>query len=375
MILSVLRTQSVRLAAALLLAGFVLTGCEAPTSALIDAETSSTLEEAALSTADLTMTLTQELNLTPEQQASIHADMQRHGSPDVTPGNLWYLSARLQGYLDERQKEKLFRIASRLDDRQLHKLVGVYAPCIIERPGDEDRPRPIRFHLIADLLSDEQRSQIEEIRASYSARIRALNEEVQEGTLTREGAVEQIRSLHEAAEAEIRAILSDDQIAALEEREAARGRHPENHVQFNRDAMIAALDLRDVQVAELDALHRTQCEALEALVRELHAEEITRDAFKEGLERLVRAKLSSYDEIMNEDQFTTSKIHDALVIVNARRYVNHVAGVGAGRPGGPHMGRPHAGRPHGDDATAARPANPPHGRPGFQAEGSDSSDS
>jgi len=340
---SISNILSIRMAGAVLVAaGLLLTGCDAPTSALSDVESSDTADDVALSAGgdsidDLTETLAVELEMTAKQQASINqaaidADMQRHAAPGVRAGRLWYLSARLQQFLSERQKEKLFRIAAHHADGQLHKLVGVYAPCTIHRPGDTDHPRLVRIHLIADLLSDEQRSQIEEIRARYGAEIQAIQERAEQGDLTREEALEQIRGLVDSSETEIRAVLSADQIATLDERLSAAGPDAENHLAHSRRAMIDALGLRDTQVDVLDALHRTQCEAFETLIRRLHAEEITREEFKEGLKRLVSAKLSVYGDVLGERQFEAAKIHDALLVINARRYVNHVVGGTNARP-------------------------------------------
>lgn len=332
MMKSISNVCSIRFAGAILVAaGLLLTGCDTPTSALSDVESSATADDLALvadgdSIDDLTGMLAVELDMTAKQQASIDADMQRHAASGVRAGRLWYLSVRLQNFLDERQKAKLFRVAAHHADRQLHKLVGVYAPCTVHRVEDSDHPRFIRIHLIADLLSDEQRSQIEEIRARYGGEIRAVRERAAQGDISREDALEQIRRLMEASESEIRAVLSADQIAVLEERLSADGADVDNHLAQSRRAMIDALDLRDAQVDRLDALHRTQCEAFEALIRRLHAEEITRDEFREGLRRLVSAKLSSYGDILGERQFEAAKIHDALLVVNARRYINHITG-------------------------------------------------
>ncbi|NNF04643.1 MAG: hypothetical protein HKN17_09260 [Rhodothermales bacterium] len=327
---SISHLLAVRFAAvALLSAGLLLTGCDSPTSALSDTESAfedgnTSLEGGGGSIDDLTQTLVQELDMTADQQASIDADMQRHAVHDLRAGKLWYLSVRLQHFLTDRQKEKLFRIAAHHADRQLHKLVGVYAPCVVPRPDESDHPRLIRIHLIADLLSDEQRSQIEEIRARFSAETLAIRERVQQGDLSQEEGAEQMRQLAEATQAEILAVLSPEQIAALEERLSAVGPDYETHLALNRRAMIDALNLRDAQVERLDVLHRMQCEDFRSLLGRLHAEEITREEFREGRKRLVHVKLSAYGDVLGESQFEAAKIHDALLVVNARRFINHL---------------------------------------------------
>lgn len=305
----------------------LLSGCEG----VVDSTSSS-----ELASADLTAILTEELDLTDTQQASLQVEIERHDHPDVNPGGLWYVAVRLQESITDRQERKLFQVASRLKLQHLNKLVGVYGPCLVERAGLPDR---IPFHLIADLLTDDQQAEAEEIRSRYHEQFEAIREQVRSGELTQEEAAAQAEALHNAMAEEVRNILTDDQIAALEDRIAARGDQAEAHLAKNKEAMIGALGLSEDQVSALDELHGSQCTAFQRLIDQVQAGEITREEFRSGVERIVNAKWDAYSGILDDEQLEGAKIHDALLVVNARRFVQHVAG---GHPGG-RQGRPGGG--------------------------------
>ena len=317
---SFLRSIPALIAAAVIL----LSGCEG----VVDSTDTS-----ELASADLAATLTQELDLSETQQASLQVEMERHDHPDVNPGGLWYVAVRLQDSITERQEAKLFRLANRLMLEHLNKLVGVYGPCLIQRADVSDR---IPFHLIADLLTDQQQAEVEEIRSRYHEQFESIREQVRSGDLTPEDAEEQSKALHDAMADELRGSLTEEQLAILEERIAARGEEVEAHRELIKAAMIDALGLTETQVEALDELQVAQCEALQVLVDQVQAGEIAREEFRSELELLVQAKLDAYAGILDAEQLEGAKIHDALLVVNARRFIHHVAGgpMGGGMGGG-----------------------------------------
>jgi hypothetical protein len=326
----VLNTIPVVMTAVLL----VLTGCETPTSSL-----EGTFETSAdgflspeFASSELAEVLTQELDLTAAQQASIETEMRRHDGPDVHPHGLWIVAARLQDSIGERQKVKLYRAADRYKDQHLHKLVGVYGPCQVDqaghvdRAGHDDRPAEISFRIIADLLTDGQRAEIRTILARYHEQIEAVYRKVRAGEMRREEAAVKLQALHDAQASAIRGVLTDEQIAAISARIAARGDGGDAHLQGLRQAMIEALGLRERQVAALDELHRGQCSALQELVDGVRNGRITREEYHGRLERLVGAKVKAYGEILFGEQVEIAQIHDALLVINARRFIHWVTG-------------------------------------------------
>ena len=310
----------------------VLTGCESPTSSLVDmAETTAgDFASSEFTTSELTEILTQELDLTAAQEASLRADMNRRDGPDVHPRGLWVVAARLQGYIGERHKVKLFRAADKYKDEHLHRLIGVYGPCHVERAGNIDRPDEISFRVFADLLTDEQKAEVRTILARYNDQIEAIYRTVRAGEMRRAEAAEKLQALHDAQTAAIRSVLTDEQIAAISARLAARGDGRDAHLEGLRQAMIEALGLRERQVAALDELHRGQCSALQELVDGVRNGRITREEYHDRLERLVGAKAKAYGEILVDEQVEIAQIHDALLVINARRFIHWVAGTSRG---------------------------------------------
>lgn len=309
-----------------LVAGTLLIGCEMPTGALNDSDTGagSTIPSESAAFEDFSSTLTQELELSAEQQASLLQEMDRRGHPDRAPGNLWFVSVRLQETLTERQKTKLFHVAARLRGDHLRKLVGVYGPCTFERPVDAEQPEKFPIGLILDVMTDEQIRVATSLRERYADQIAA----VRSGELSREEAARLIAQLHEELTGEIRSLLTEEQIALINRRLAARngGDDAANDdlLAQNRRAMIAALELADAQIHALDRLHRTQCGTLADILRRAHAGELSREEVRSALDRLVTAKHEAYERILDRSQFEAANIHDALLVVNARRYIHQV---------------------------------------------------
>lgn len=301
-------------------ATMALSGCDAPTASLFD----SGIDTENFAAADLTTLLTQELDLSTDQASAVQSTMQVHDRPERNPGSLWFVSARLQEFLSERQKEKLFRLSSRASNRHILKQIGVYAPCMINRFGDDQGPRGIAIHLIADLLTEEQLAEAEEIRARYGESIQAIREQVRNGELTREEAARQLEELHDALVAEILGLLTAEQIDVLEQRIADRGEDMEAHLANNKRAMIEAMDLSDPQITALDELHREQCTKLQRILDAAHDGDATRERIHAALKQVVGEKVTAYERILDGEQFEAARIHDALLVINARRFINHV---------------------------------------------------
>lgn len=302
----------------------VLVGCDAPTTALVESEALEELYTESFASENLTSILTEELELSTAQLSTLQVEMNRRDRPEKSPGSLWFVSVRLQEHLSERQKEKLFRVAARQRDGHLRKLVGVYGPCVVGRPVDDEYPERLPIRLILDVLTDEQLEAAAQIRERYRNQIAEIREQLRAGEISREEATRRVKSLHDALAEEIRELLTEDQIAALRERLAARGDKVADHVAHNRRAMIEALGLGDDQIAALDELHRSQCSSLGELIRKARAGEITRVELKNGVERLVIQKIEAYERILESKQLEAAKIHDALLVINARRFVHHV---------------------------------------------------
>jgi Spy/CpxP family protein refolding chaperone len=139
-------------------------------------------------------------------------------------------------------------------------------------PGDRfggrhgDGPGPIFEQLN---LSDEQRSQIEEILKTQHEQIRAIREQVREGSLDREQAREQIHEIRQEGRAQIEAILTPEQLEQwealhqerLEERVGERierlGQNIDRHIEFLEKVLSLSADqvsqVREILGGSVDA--------------------------------------------------------------------------------------------------------------------------
>ncbi|MBT8461408.1 MAG: hypothetical protein KJO44_02720 [Gemmatimonadetes bacterium] len=274
--------------------------------------------------------LTDGLGLSDEQASAIREVMERYRGQGGEPGSLWHAAADLQQVLTSDQIDALeARQAERLAERRSRR-EGMRDRSG-DRFGDSEAlgnwrrfgPRGGQSGDLLD-LSDEQLAQLTEIRESHASEMEAIREAVREGGLTREEAGERLRAIREAIHEAMRGILTDDQLALLEEHQAeAETRRDERSTraaerrEAERAAMIAALDLTDDQVAALDALRDARAEGERPSAEEREAKRAEHH----------QALLS----ILDDDQEEIWILHDSLSTLFAW---NRVGGrTGDGVPG------------------------------------------
>ena len=80
-------------------------------------------------------------------------------------------------------------------------------------------------------LTDEQKTQLNNLMTTNHDQVQAIREQVEAGTLTRDAAKDQIKALHQAEKAAVAAILTSDQLAQFERilRHPRFGGGPEGH--------------------------------------------------------------------------------------------------------------------------------------------------
>lgn len=289
--------------------------------------------------AELAAFLSDELDLTSDQQASLQTAIEPAESGShirtgdryhVRSRGLWFLAARLEAFLTDHQEATLFRAASHYADQHPEKLVGVYETCRHTGSGGLRGTRDVPFSMILSLLTREQRAEVAELRAAYQERAEAIRRMVQSGEMTRREALHALATLNEALMDAILALLSEEQIAALRERISGSDQDGAGGLAVLRAAMIDALGLRERQVGALDLLHREQCGTFQTLQEAAQHGRITREEYYRGLERLAEAKKEAYASILTRSQFAIAEIHDALLVINARRFIRWVGEGSAG---------------------------------------------
>jgi len=336
----------------------VFNACESPTAVENDA-----LEEAALlEVEELTELLGQELSLTPTQQSDMQSSLKRHQDQRNDPGFLWYVAADMQQTLTEEQKEELFALAARIQERgglgQQGGPPGVRGQGNGQGPGGAPgqgmRGRPGGGQpgqggfasVFKDLLTEEQITQIEAIQEAYHDQFEALHQSRRDKTITHEAFREEMKALREAMREEIEALLTDEQIAAIEtlkeehkQEMEARGEEREAERQELAEkvkaAMVDALGLTADQLAAIEALHEQLIADREALHEQMLNGELTREELKAAMDELRASEMEGLEGILDATQLEIVKIYEALRITRAaRRARRNGQRNGGGGPGG-----------------------------------------
>ncbi len=327
----------------ILLLGVALAACDSQSPVENEADTT---EQAV---AELTSELSQDLSLSGSQQQALQGAVDRNRHRMHEPGFLWTLAAELQATLSDEQKQRLFDLAAQRADGGPgmgrpggpgHGGPGGLGPGNRPGhggPGHGDAERAPCFTL-DDVLTDAQQAAIEEIRERYRAQIEPLLEARRNETITPEEFRAQMEALRAAMQAEIDALLTDEQKADIEaRREACRAEgeaEREARREAERAAMIEALGLTGEQVAALDALHEAQKAERDALLAQLDAGTLTREDVQTALAALHDAADAALQDLFDETQWEIKLIHDALA--------SRMRGI-AGRRGPGGFGRPSGG--------------------------------
>lgn len=169
-----------------------------------------------------------------------------------------------------------------------------------ENPSD-------RIQRLADVLGLTD-AQEEALLAAYTelrTGMDALRAQVEAGDLTREEAREQADALHEAFEAQLQVILTEEQYDLLQEMRAAR-HHPPRHERGMEDrwsAWLTEIGATEVQVADVTAALQTLRDGMDALRDRIVAGELTREDAMDAAKALRDEFDAALRSILTEEQY------------------------------------------------------------------------
>ncbi len=146
-------------------------------------------------------------------------------------------------------------------------------------------------------LSDAQRAALQAIMFEYGPQLMDLMHQLRDGLISEEQFKERAEALGEEIQEAIGEVLTDEQIAAIEEmRERARAA-----AEAERAARIEALELTDQQLADLESLRGSLAEqACETIVAGGSAED------------LHAAHQAAVAEVLSNDQIESIEVHGSL---------------------------------------------------------------
>ncbi len=233
----------------------------------------------------------------------------KNGKHRRDPGFLWKVAAELQAELSDDEKQRLF---GWMDDQLVPYLYGANMD---KRgghtPGGPDRSG-IDIKMLYTVLDDAQKEALRTILDSYRTQMSAVMNKVKDGTLDRAAAKAELEALETAMHAEIDALLTDDQKAAIDAKLAEMQQKMDAMRQAAHDAMVGALEMTSEEEAALETINKESAEAQKALMEKAKAEEMNREDLKEALTQLIADRNSNIETLFNDKQVEIIKIYTAL---------------------------------------------------------------
>ncbi|MBT8400207.1 MAG: hypothetical protein KJO98_07005, partial [Rhodothermia bacterium] len=165
---------------------------------------------------------------------------------------------------------------------------------------------------LRELLTEEQQSQVDQIRESYREQLNALRDQVSSGALTREEARVQAGELRDAMRSDIDALLTDEQRTQLEEMHQSRLEEREARREAAGQVRNEVLDLDTDSAAALDAILDEFREAVQTLRDELRTSEADRDEMHAAVQALKETRDEEVAALLDEVGFEIYQIHGAL---------------------------------------------------------------
>jgi len=162
------------------------------------------------------------------------------------------------------------------------------------------------------ILTDEQKEAFKEIAESYKDQFQAIQAQVKEGTINQDDARSQMEGLREAMHAEIDALLTDEQKAELEEMKADHEAEMQAFQDSSKAVMVEVLGLTAEQLTAFDQIKDDTKTAMEALREQLSNGDIDLDAFREAATVLHGDASSKLEALFTDEQIEIFKIHKAL---------------------------------------------------------------
>jgi len=179
--------------------------------------------------------------------------------------------------------------------------------------------------IIDSILTDSQKEAAEAIRLNYQDQLKALHEQFKAGEIDRVVFVTSMQSIMDAMKAEVMALLTDEQKAAIEaaiaEHEASMAEklaEKQARMQANAlavmSAMFDALDADDAQRSVLTTIYEAQRVAIQALHDSARSGQLVDDALMAALTALKEAERTAVAGVLTADQLITFDLHNALTI-------------------------------------------------------------
>ena len=261
--------------------------------------------------------LVNDLNLSDKSARNLRSALGRHGRSserDREPGFLWKLAAELQQTLTEEEKNNIF---ARLEEvKEKGKDRGKDAGKGRGESAGKDRGKKDggALRVIYSVLADDQKPQFDAIMKEFRTGMDAIFSSIKAGEMTREEAKAEIESMEETMKSAIDALLTDEQKTQLEQMRADRKAEKKAYMEAVHQAKIEALGLTVDQIAAIETARAETKATMEALKAQVESENLTKEEAREAAKAIFEANKTTMDAIFTATQIEIIKIHKYLEI-------------------------------------------------------------
>ena len=259
--------------------------------------------------------LVNDLNLSDKSARNLRSALGRHGrggERDREPGFLWKLAAELQQTLTEEEKNNIF---ARLEEvKEKGKDRGKDAGKGRGEGADKDSGKKDggALRVIYSVLADDQKPQFDAIMKEFRTGMDAIFSSIKAGEITREEAKAKIELMEETMKSAIDALLTDDQKTQLEQMRANRKAEKKAYMEAVHQAKIEALGLTVDQIAAIETARAETKAAMKALKAQVESEDLTKEEAREAAKAIFEANKTAMDAIFTATQIEIIKIHKYL---------------------------------------------------------------
>lgn len=278
---------------------------------------------------DFSSELASDLGLSKSSAKSLNDVLNRHGrgGKHREPGFLWKIAGELAVTLTDEEKARLFEKMDEKDIRLFGGSKGKKGHAGKGRKGGDD------FGGIYKVLTDDQKVTFKAIVTAYKKRFKAIHEQVKDGSLSKEDARSQMDALKEAMQAEVDALLTEEQKAKIDQNKADRETKRQAYKDSSKAVMVDVIGMTAEQVTAFDEANQEARNAAMALFDQAKNGDIDKDTLRQGLKNIFATKNEKIEALFNDDQLEIIKIHKALELRMKKHRGGQKGGKGGGRKG------------------------------------------
>lgn len=257
---------------------------------------------------DFSSELASDLGLSESSANAVNGVLNRHGrgGKHREPGFLWKISSELAVKLSDEEKARLFE---KMDEKDIPLFGGHMKKGGKSKGGKKGRND---FGGIVRVLTDDQKVAFKEIMTSYKEKFKAIHSQVKDGSLSKDDARSQMEALKDAMKAEIDDLLTDEQKDQIEQNKADRKAKRQAYRDSSKAVMIDVLGMSEDQVASFDAINTESRDAAKALFEQVKNGDLDRESFRDALKNLFSEKNNKLEALFTVGQLEIVKIHKAL---------------------------------------------------------------